>query len=46
MSLVSFIDNPQQEMERIENEEDIQLQKSDERIYNRQGIDNQTDIKE
>lgn len=46
MSLVSFIDNPQQEMERIENEEDIQLQKSDERMYNRQGIDNQTDIKE
>lgn len=45
MSLVSFIDNPQQEMERIENEEDIQLQKSDERMY-RQGIDNQTDIKE
>ena len=32
-------------MERIENEEDIQLQKSDERIYNRQGIDNQTDIR-
>ena len=45
MSLVSFIDNPQQEMERIENEEDIQIQKSDERMY-RQGIDNQTDIKE
>jgi len=45
MSIVSFIDNPQQEMERIENEEDIQLQKSDERMY-RQGIDNQTDIKE
>jgi hypothetical protein len=34
MSLVSFIDNPQQEMERIENEEDAQLQKSDERMYN------------
>ena len=45
MSIVSFIDNPQQEMERIENEEDTQLQKSDERMY-RQSIDNQTDIKE
>lgn len=46
MSLVSFIDNPQQEMERIENEEDIQLQKSDERMYNIEGMDNQTNIKE
>ena len=46
MSLVSFIDNPQQEMERIENEEDAQLQKSDERMYNLEGMDNQTDIKE
>ena len=46
MSLVSFIDNPQQEMERIENEEDAQLQKSDERMYNLEGMDNQTNIKE
>ncbi|MGX0340948.1 SPP1 family phage portal protein [Staphylococcus hominis] len=46
MSIVSFIDNPQQEMERIENEEDAQLQKSDERMYNLEGMDNQTNIKE
>ena len=46
MSLVSFIDNPQQEMERIENEEDIQIQKSDERMYNQEGIDNHIDNEE
>ena len=46
MSLVSFIDNPQQEMERIENEEDVQLQKSDERMYNQEGIDNHIDNEE
>ncbi|WP_198144190.1 phage portal protein, partial [Staphylococcus haemolyticus] len=46
MSLVSFIDNPQQEMERIENEEDAQLQKSDERMYNQEGIDNHIDNEE
>ena len=46
MSLVSFIDNPQQEMERIENEEDAQLQKSDERMYNQEGIDNHIDDEE
>ena len=45
MSIVSFIDNPQQEMERIENEEDIQIQKSDERMY-RQGIDNSSNDEE
>ena len=54
MSLVSFIDDPQQEKERIESEMDEKIKRADEREYNVTGdeslnsdnIDENTDEKQ
>ena len=42
MSLVSFIDDPQQEKERIESEMDEKIKRADEREYNATGDESQS----
>lgn len=51
MTLVSFIDDPQQELDKIQEEEDKEIEQSDKRMYNEQfqqteGIDNNQQQKE
>lgn len=54
MTLVSFIDNPQQELDKIQDEEDKEIEQSDKRMYNEQftqdqqseGIDGNQEQKE
>ena len=41
MSLVSFIDNPQDEVKRIEKEQEEKIKHSDSLMYNEQGFDSE-----
>ena len=41
MSLVSFIDNPQDEVKRIEKEQEEKIKHSDSLMYNEQDSDNE-----